>query len=38
MKILVTGAWRCTEDYLNKIRDLGNKVYFLQNEQDVCQS
>ena len=40
MNILVTGAWKCTEEYLNKIKELGNEVFFLQNEKDPlpCES
>lgn len=34
MKLLVTGAWKCTEEYLNKIKELGIEVFFLQNEKD----
>ena len=36
MKILVTGAWQCTEEQLNNIRDMGHEVVFMQNEKDPC--
>ena len=32
MKILVTGAWRCNEFQLNELRNLGNEIVFMQNE------
>ena len=34
MKILVTGAWDCSEEQLNSIRAMGNDVCFLQQEKD----
>lgn len=34
MKILVTGAWKCTEEQLNTIKNLGHSVTFMQNETD----
>ncbi len=34
MKILVTGAWKCSKEQLNKIEDLGHFVVFMQNEKD----
>ena len=34
MKILVTGAWNCTKEQLNKITELGHSVVFMQNESD----
>ena len=34
MKLLVTGAWRCTQDQLNELENLGHKVIFMQNEKD----
>lgn len=34
MKLLITGAWRCTDSQLDKIRELGNQVVFMQNESD----
>ncbi len=36
MKLLVTGAWKCTEEQLNDIRALGHEVIFMQNEKDAC--
>ncbi|MBO5896425.1 MAG: D-2-hydroxyacid dehydrogenase [Clostridia bacterium] len=36
MKILVTGAWQCTEEQLNIIRNMGHEVVFMQNEKDRC--
>lgn len=32
MNLLVTGAWRCTEEQLNMIRSLGHQVFYLQYE------
>ena len=34
MNLLVTGAWRCTEEQLAQIVELGHQVFFLQNEKD----
>lgn len=34
MKLLVTGAWRCTQEQLAQLRDLGHEVIFMQNESD----
>ena len=34
MKLLVTGAWQCSEEQLNYLRELGQDVLFLQNEKD----
>ncbi len=34
MNILVTGAWRCTEDDLKGLSDMGHNVIFMQNESD----
>lgn len=34
MKLLVTGAWRCTEKQLNALKELGNEIVFMQNERD----
>jgi len=34
LKILVTGAWKCTQAQLNSISELGNDVVFMQNESD----
>lgn len=36
MKILVTGAWQCTEEQLNNICAMGHEVVFMQNEKDPC--
>lgn len=36
MKILVTGAWQCTEEQLNNICAMGHEVVFMQNEKDSC--
>ena len=35
MKILVTGAWQCTDAQLNELRNLGNEIVFMQNERDA---
>lgn len=32
MELLVTGAWQCTEDQLNKIKKMGHSVTVLQDE------
>lgn len=34
MNLLITGAWRCTQEQLNTIAQLGYHVFFLQNEKD----
>ena len=34
MNLLVTGAWRCTQEQLAHLADLVHQVYFLQNEKD----
>ena len=34
MKLLITGAWRCTSEQLNQIESMGHSVVFLQNEKD----
>ena len=34
MKLLVTGAWNCTNEQLNSLRSIGNEIIFLQNEAD----
>lgn len=34
MNLLITGAWRCTQEQLEHISRLGHKVFFLQNEKD----
>lgn len=36
MKLLVTGAWQCTEEQLNNIRAMGHEVVFMQNEREHC--
>lgn len=38
MKLLVTGAWNCSEEQLNSIIELGHTVFFQQKESDnlVC--
>lgn len=35
MKLLITGAWDCTEQQLDKIRGLGHTVVFMQYEKDA---
>lgn len=35
MNLLVTGAWRCTQEQLDRLAQLGHKLFFLQNEQDA---
>ena len=35
MRILITGAWKCTQAQLNRIAALGHEVFFLQQEQDA---
>lgn len=35
MNILVTGAWKCTQEQLDEIRALGHKIIFMQNESDA---
>lgn len=34
MKLLVTGAWRCTQEQLRELETLGHKIVFMQNESD----
>ena len=34
MKLLVTGAWRATQEQLNQIERMGHSVTFMQNEKD----
>lgn len=36
MKLLVTGAWNCTDEQLNRIKALGHEVTFMQYEKDTC--
>lgn len=35
MKILVTGAWNCTQAQLNDLSKMGHTVVFMQNEKDA---
>ena len=34
MKLLITGAWKCTQEQLNTIQQIGHSIVFMQNEQD----
>lgn len=34
MKLLVTGAWKCTDEQLNDLVKLGHSVVFMQNENE----
>lgn len=34
MNLLVTGAWRCTKEQLDQLRQKGHTVAFMQNESD----
>ena len=34
MRILVTGAWKCTQEQLNELEAMGHSVVFMQNEKD----
>lgn len=34
MRLLVTGAWRCTRQQLDRLASLGHEVVFMQNESD----
>lgn len=34
MKLLITGAWKCSGEQINQIESLGHKVIFMQNEKD----
>ena len=34
MKLLVTGAWKCTQEQLNTLRDFGHDIVFMQNERE----
>ena len=34
MKLLVTGAWKCTQEQLNQIEAMGHSIIFMQNEKD----
>ena len=35
MNLLVTGAWRCTPEQLDGLRQMGHQVVFMQNESDA---
>ena len=35
MKLLITGAWKFTQEQLNTIVKLGHEVIFMQNENDA---
>ena len=35
MKLLITGAWDCSETQLNAIRSMGHDVVFMQREEDI---
>ena len=35
MNLLVTGAWRCTAQQLDEIRNMGHDIAFMQNESDA---
>ena len=35
MNILVTGAWKCTEEDLNTIAAMGHQVVFMQQEREA---
>ena len=32
--MLITGAWKCTQEQIDKIKSFGNEVYFLQYENE----
>lgn len=34
MKLLITGAWRSTQEQLNTIKEMGHEIIFMQNEKD----
>lgn len=34
MKLLITGAWKCTDEQLNNVKKLAHTVVFMQNEKD----
>ena len=34
MNLLITGAWHCTQEQLERLADLGHRIFFLQNETD----
>lgn len=35
MKLLVTGAFKCSDNQLEYIKSLGNEIVFMQNESDI---
>ena len=35
MNLLVTGAWKCSNEQLKSLENLGNVVTFMQNEKDA---
>jgi len=35
MKLLITGAWKCTSEQLNQIEVMGHSIVFMQNEKDA---
>lgn len=34
MKLLITGAWNCTQEQLAILKNMGNEILFMQNEKD----
>ena len=34
MKLLITGAWKCTSEQLNQIEAMGHSIVFMENEKD----
>lgn len=34
MKLLITGAWSCTQEQLNYLKNYNNEILFMQNEMD----
>lgn len=34
MKLLITGAWKCTSEQLNQIESMGHSIVFMQNEKE----
>lgn len=34
MKLLITGAWQTSPEQINKIKEMGHEVVFMQNEKD----
>lgn len=35
MNLLITGAWKCTQEQLDALQDLGHRIVFMQNEKDA---